>query len=954
MISEKLVERAIAAVKSPQELAYFFGKLPTPDWIEPLRKAGFFKPPPAIVHNGETYCVRWAPSSYLARMAATAPQLVTETFEYMETSDNPWIHWDIADAAVRMRAEYAARLAVMEANWISSQTFVSGILAHEYAKLVRKLAQEGRDDVALALFRVMFEPLPEPKVLSIGLRDARPRLESVWYDDVLRNLVPDLIAAESDRVMEVVCDLLDQVVSMEHRRNDVGSNVDLSEIWRPGIDEDNDRHGMVEALVSAVRDAAVQISLRSLGDRSRVVTALEDWQWYVFRRIAMHVICEGGEEARPLAEERILARENFDNTAFRHEYARLLRVFFGQLSVDKQNTLLGWIEEGYPHLADWAERVRAEKGCEPTDGERESVSEYWKFKWVHPFRESLPPTWKERYAKWLERFGVPKLAEHAVCFETRWGGVSPKTREELSRMSSIALASYLKAFEPSGRWDEPDIYGLAQELRAAVVIGAVRFSAEASAFQVEAPEYVVSILEGFDEALRAGTALHWDGVLDLCAWIVEQPREIYGREEKEYVLQDRPPGWMWVRSSVASLIERGLREDGAIPFALRDRVWTVLTPLTDDPNPPFDGSDEQEREGDPFTRSLNNTRGKAFHALVQYTRWVVRKLPRPNARELRLEHGLAEIPEAREVLEKHLVPDVDASPSIRSVYGCYLPFLAAIDPAWGSGIRGRVFPRDDKLWLPAWDGYILNNPVYGFASDLLAEYERAVERCHELKDDDGLLGEPWKRLAQHIMILFGRSTVTLSGDSLISKFFDRAPAGLQKSAVDFVGGSLSDKHLPAPEVIERFKALWAWLVERAEHVPTGSAQRRALEAFGSWFSSECFDRAWSIANLERAFGLAGRIDDSHDVLKCLVDYVAEFPTQTLHCLRAIIGSDVKGWTVSASTDAVGAILTKAMSASKKGLVDEAVEIVHSLGSKGFYTFRKLLQSEQLQKANPSG
>jgi hypothetical protein len=259
MITAHVVERALAAIKDPRDFEYFFRNLKSAGWIEPLRKAGLFKPGPPLTRDNETYYIRWAPSVYLARMASTAPEVVTETFERMEASDNPWIHWDIAEAAEKMPAAYAARLAIIETKWLASQTFISGLLAREYAKLVRKLAQGGREDLAVALFRVMFEPLPEPKVSSIGLRDAQTRIERVWYDDTLKKLLPDLIAAATDRVLQVACDLLEDVVTIEYGRDNAAFTVDWFDIWRPAIEDENDRHGMAEALVSAVRDMAVQI-----------------------------------------------------------------------------------------------------------------------------------------------------------------------------------------------------------------------------------------------------------------------------------------------------------------------------------------------------------------------------------------------------------------------------------------------------------------------------------------------------------------------------------------------------------------------------------------------------------------------------------------------------------------------------------------------------------------------
>jgi len=90
MISDVTIQRALAAIKSPQELDYFFRALKSPEWIDPLRKEGLFAraDPPLQSGDGVEY-VRWAPSAYLRRMAPSAPSRVTEVFEKMDIGDNP-------------------------------------------------------------------------------------------------------------------------------------------------------------------------------------------------------------------------------------------------------------------------------------------------------------------------------------------------------------------------------------------------------------------------------------------------------------------------------------------------------------------------------------------------------------------------------------------------------------------------------------------------------------------------------------------------------------------------------------------------------------------------------------------------------------------------------------------------------------------------------------------------
>jgi hypothetical protein len=71
--------------------------------------------------------------------------------------------------------------------------------------------------------------------------------------------------------------------------------------------------------------------------------------------------------------------------------------------------------------------------------------------------------------------------------------------------------------------------------------------------------------------------------------------------------------------------------------------------------------------------------------------------------------GLAHVPEAQAVLERHLDPDADPSPAVRAVYGMWLAQLVRMDEDWVAEHAHDIFPADidqAHLFAAAWNAYV--------------------------------------------------------------------------------------------------------------------------------------------------------------------------------------------------------------------------------------------------------
>ena len=121
---------------------YFFSKLDSPDWIEPLQAEGVFSTPPSVVRDGDTISFPfWPESEYLARMASQDPEKVLAAMERIAETDNIRVHEDYTRAALAMPGPLAARWANRESSWIERQDHLYFMLPLELGKLSAHLAR---------------------------------------------------------------------------------------------------------------------------------------------------------------------------------------------------------------------------------------------------------------------------------------------------------------------------------------------------------------------------------------------------------------------------------------------------------------------------------------------------------------------------------------------------------------------------------------------------------------------------------------------------------------------------------------------------------------------------------------------------------------------------------------------------------------------------------------------
>jgi hypothetical protein len=925
--------------------SYFFSNLKDDKWLVALREAGFFHHPPEPQVDKEKKSFRvspWPQSQYLARISSKSPNSVLETLMEIPETENQFVHSDLADAAIAMPPELAAKWAQKETVWVEKQKNIDLLLPQKFATLINTLANGGQTEVTLDFVRALLSAFSLEKDETVTFAShSRARIDDWHYAQIVGTIVPTLTKTAVEDTLNLFCDLLDSTVQAYSFSQ---KPQDYSNAWRPSVEGDIDENFAEpkQLLVSVVRDVATETIKRDSTRRTAVVQLLEERDWLIFRRIALHLLRIFLTKNDPLILEHLTDRVNFDQSGLWHEYSLLVENHFGELTAQDQEKILGWIVDSSKLDKMLGAEQKIAKDPAKAKEEAERSFKMWQLTKLAPIHESLQGKWKSLYTELTAELGEPPYADAPLTTVSFVGPSSPKKAEELASLSLTDIVAFLKNWTPTGEVLGSSPEGLGRVLTGVVSSNPVRFASEAILMQGLDSTYVRAFITGFSEAARQKRSFEWPRVLELCQWAVEQPRDI--PIEKHGLESD--VGWAWTRKAIAELLSLGFSTD-QLTFELRDRAWKALQPLTEDPNP----TPEEERANytsfnmNPSELSINSVRGEAMHCIVAYALWIRRHLEKLPNKEQLIASGFDEISEARAVLDMHLDPKIEPALAIRAIYGQHFPQLVLLDRKWVTNRLSTIFPHDAPLKEfreAAWDTYLVYCTLFDVVYDVLREeYSRSVELVNEITSRWRYVGtSPSEGLARHVMILYYRGLLKL-GDALLQSFFEKAPDNLRAYALTFVGQCLrnSPGEIPAT-VLTRLRVLWEW---RLEVETSKSKPGVELSAFGWWFSSAKFEKKWALTQLLTVLGSVEKVELDHEVIKTLVELANDSPEQVVECLSLMVQGLGGPLLVIASSEEIRSILNSAIQSESAPATEKAKTLVNRLSAMGHLEFRVLLK-----------
>jgi len=960
MVSPEVVEKALKEIrKRDANYQYFFSQLKSPDWIEPLFNQGMFQRPLSPKREGDLISFPfWPESSYLARMAPEAPQAVLDVALKIPDTGNVRVHEDLAEAAYGMPADLAARLIKKEIDWIKTQPHLYLLLPELLGKLISHLSRGSQIETALLLTETLLAVLSDPREMDEKDIDTllypkpRARFDIFDYRQILEKHVPDLLKVAGMHTLNLLCDLLYDAVRFSRQSKEDRTPDDISHIWRPAIeDHSQNRHeDLRNLLVSAVRDAAETVIKK---EGKTVLDIIERRPFMIFKRIGLHLRRIYPEVDPEGTSSLVTDPTIFDDSRLHHEVYHLLRERFTHLPMETQQAYLALVEKA-SEADEWRDFQEHELDQRITKEEYETFRRQWQYSKLWPIQTFLEQEWQLQFNALREEFGEPDHPDfHLYSSGATWvGPTSPKSVEDLRSMEIDELISFLKTWQPSPEGMAPSREGLGRALASIIASKPKQFAAQAAQFKELDPTYVRAFLLGLRDS-KEKVSFPWQPVLDVCRWVINQPRDIPDRMGR-YANADC--GWVWTRKTISELLsvgfEAGIRE---IPFSLRTVAWEVLRPLTDDPDPGSEDESHKDRSTwDPATLSINTVRGEAMHAVIRYSLWVHRHIKKAHNGEKRIERGFDEMPEVEKILDYHLNPSNDPSLAIRAVYGQWFPWLVLLDFRWAASRVTKIFPLEEKLRDfrdAAWETYIIFCKPYDNVYDLLREeYFRAIERIGIASSERRHIADPDERLAEHLMIYYWLGKINLDEPGgLLERFYEGASEPLRSHAIEFVGRSLQQtKGKVSKNAISRLQALWQHRMNAALSLKIPF--RAELAAFGWWFSSGKFDDIWAIEKLIGILKLIGEVEPDYLVVKHLARIASKMPLPAVECLSMMIEGGKKDWRDYRYSGNTRGILARALQSSEGKARETAEYLVHRLGALRYFDFRDLIYREKSERS----
>jgi hypothetical protein len=959
------VSRLEAIPNTPNTLGYFFQRLTPTAWLDPLRRAGFFETPPTpepAAGGGLTHPY-WAAADYLTRVSSAHPKTVADILETAANTENLRAQTQIIALMLQLRPQDRLRLAGVVKRW--SPGLRRLFWGDQVVAFAAALARDGAVDLAFDLTASVLD-LPELDPRS-GRRPVhepdygRNQQERTWdLRDAATTLVPALLQADGLRALALFVDALDYHAGRRRHETEADPTTpagleDFSQYWGRdlGRRERYDTSDLRLFLTYITLEAVKELGTRNAEQLRGIVEILRQRGARVLRRIELAALAEllqSGEPgvplvALPIAVDRLTEEALMQEDDLAPEWGALLAAAFPQLDGDRRERVLSALA---PPDFSWMDHEHAQ-----------SRAAAWRRDRLAIVADHLDSEVREELASLIKAEGPAEPLSRGGPRAATWvGPTSPLDAASLESMDVDSLVNFLLHWEQRPGFGETSQEGLGRQLAKLVEQNPVRYAAWAPRFVGLAPTYVRSLLDGFAAAARAERAFPWTGILELADWVVDQPIPESDMVQSGF---DMETDWRGARRTLADLIGLGLaadwNEDGAIPYAERDRLWDLIERLAEDPNP---SPAYEERYGgtnmDPHSLAINTTRPEAIDAAIRYALWLASHRAQSS---IGLGGVLVTAPQVLRLLEQHLDPAIDPSLATRAAIGTWVGTLARTDPDWVRGQLARLHTTDaterarrDALW----DAYVQWSHPHPDALPTLEPYYRAaIERIGADRGTRHMGQGPDDRLAEHILTLYWWGAVSLEDpNSLIAHFFAHADAPRRRHAMYFAGFSLFHTEKPVPaEPVEQLRYLWEWRLpqlesvlatpDQAEDAAGRAAARAELEQFGWWFASRAFDPVWALAQLQKVMGLTGGVEPDFAVAEYLEELSTNHPEEVLRCLAAL---DFTGggepWSAHSWLEHGRAILGDVLAREDDRLREQAKALVNRIVAAGHIEFRSLL------------
>jgi hypothetical protein len=892
----------------------FFEMVAGDGWLVALTSKGFY------ADRDETHPAfgrAWYPGLLLVKCAASAAleerTAVCSVVNTLAETADPEIRYQLVRAVNGLPPAEAVAAAPIIGHWLGNEP--GWDLLHATIDLVIKLAGGGVIPEAVSLARRLLQL--EADEVSWAVTSSFDRHGGYQY--AVERLSP-LSRTAPGQALAMLCDLIEQVGEQFGRFcKDAGQDRSLT--WRAAIadDEDNVRDEL-GALISAARDAA-ELASAAAGVVA-VVEALEERQYPLFRRLALHVLAQRVEEAPDLADARLTATELIGESWCEREYAELALARFANLAPELQAGILGRFDMRVDQLLlDWQKWFERDRGRIPTPEEERRARLAVRRDMFWHWQRVLPGDRREELTAIVDEIGGPRDWMDRVTA----GPTCPVTADQMAVEPVENLLVVLSTLPPDADQQMSPSSDAIRHLREAVSQRPAKFAIAAGRFVGLSKEVINGLLSGLLTACRNKEAFDWVGVLDLLDHVV-----------RAVVLEPTDAARQQGATQAAELLKLGFMDrPGRIPAGLADQAWLQVAALL---TLPANGDQYQISRLSLFD-TTRTPMGAAIQAAVWY---AVRRLRFPAVGDEPVA-SLADLPVGA-ALDGVLADRSEAAAIKRVVLGSELWRLLELDWDWTLARIKMFLPFGEEAPADAvWIGHLQSRRVTQKAVEALGDrYLSASTEVATLEAEEDAEREddrPSRLLAAHIVRGYLEGWFELDDGGPLNNLVVTASDELRGTIISWMGRWAQSMAAERQEVaaIERACAYW-----EARNRRWGGELRQAgheVRRIGEWVRYPALDAGWLLQELLAVLRAGFLVENAWGVVSWSGHVCTDCPAISIELLdRLLLHPATEPYLSVGHAEEIKAVLHAAVVSGIPEAITTAEGLVSALAARGNTSF----------------
>lgn len=909
------VKRAIKKCTTKVAFDYFLKNLKSPVWIEPLDAERVFDYPLTFIEiNGILQIPFWEPSKYLARVASFEPEKVLSIINKIPSTNNSRIHEDFVNAALSMPPRYAKKLITKTIESLNNP--YKWLLPEKVTELAIYFLKSNLIEESIEICRTLFH-------IKYSGEKHKP-YEHLFISDWTFNKQIKLFYSHIEsceikiKFAELLCNKLYQCMKYETQDENERKFKDGSYIWRGIIaNKKNDFHNDPRnILVNWIVESYDYVFTQEPEQKNGIFNYLFMQQFCIFNRIGLYFASKYPADSDILAS--ILVREGLakSNDAW-YEYVAALKNVYPNLPKNKKKLILKFISAITFYSSD--------------EEEFELKNRKMQYKFLYLIKDHLNDSEKINFDSMFQEYGDIGDVDYLPCSSLIIiNSISPLSSSEANEKPVEEIINFLKTWKfPSDKiWLTSNnnrffecVGELTNVLESSVANRYEEYLEALSKSKINNCIYLLSIIRGFEKAINETNIFDWGKLCNFLRWATKN-----GNLESTKI-NDMEVDPSAIRKLTCLLLEKAFSlKTNQFPIKYKKIVWSIIQNCLNDSNPNCKNEEQtkiQDYNYYPLIRNYAHT--LALECAIQYGLWITRKL-NINKNEVNKKC----YPELFAELEKHLNCNFEASKSVWSIYGRWLPWLYFLDKKWVFKYIKMIFPKGKKRLgyrKTSWIAYLFHSELFEEIFALIRnEYLDTVKlfSCNNSEDPN----EIDKKFLQHIVGFYLQGKIDLS-DEIIQILFNKNNIGIIKYIVSFTG------RITPQTSKDRAMQLWVFILNKCN----GLNEYSALSEFGFWCGLNFIDDNWVLEQIITVLLKCKTIVHVPIIMDRLILTANIYPEKVSQILRLIIENRVCEGGIYMWKSGLKILLPILL---KSDASIEAREIIQKLGLLGFTEFGQLL------------